>query len=258
MGSRVTAGLRHPNRWTFDGGRVDLRRPVRSPRPAELPALPAPLTVDLARSALIVVDMQNDFCAEGGWLHGIGVDVSPLAPAIESLRELVPAARAAGVPVVWVNWGNREDQANVPPGVAHVYDPEGRGAGIGAVLPNGSKVLTKGSWGATLVDGLATEEGDLEVDKYRMSGFWDTPLDTILRNLRVDTLLFTGVNSDQCVYSTLVDGACLGYDVVLVDGASATTSPAFCHEATLYNTRQCYGFSTETADLLAAFAKEGS
>ncbi|HVV08300.1 isochorismatase family cysteine hydrolase [Amycolatopsis sp.] len=258
MTGSVLAGAGHPNRWSFEGGRVDLRRPARPPRPAGLPAVPAPLTVDLARSALIVVDMQNDFCAEGGWLHGIGVDVSPLAGAVTALRDLVPAARAAGVPVVWVNWGNREDQANLPPGVSHVYDPEGRGAGIGARLPNGSKVLTKGSWGAALVDGLTAEPGDIEVDKYRMSGFWDTPLDTILRNLRVDTLFFTGVNSDQCVYSTLVDAACLGYDVVLADGASATTSPAFCHEATLYNTRQCYGFSTSAADLLATFTKDGS
>lgn len=244
----------HPNRWSFGGGKVDLRRPALVPRPVELAALPTPLIVDLARCALLVVDMQNDFCTEGGWLHGIGVDVSPLAGAIRALRELVPAARTAGLPVVWVNWGNRDDQANLPPGVAHVYDPEGRGAGIGAVLPGGSRVLTRGSWGAALVDGLATEPGDIHVDKYRMSGFWDTPLDSILRNLRVDTLLLAGVNSDQCVYSTLIDGACLGYDVVLVDGAAATTSPAFCHEATLYNTRQCYGFSTGAADLLAALA----
>jgi nicotinamidase-related amidase len=160
--------------------------------------------------------------------------------------------------VVWVNWGNREDQANVPPGVAHVYDPDGRGVGIGATMPGGSRVLTKGSWGAALVDGLAAAPGDVHVDKYRMSGFWDTPLDTILRNLRVDTLFLAGVNSDQCVYATLVDGACLGYDVVLVDGASATTSPAFCHEATLYNTRQCFGFSTDADALLAALTvKDG-
>lgn len=249
--------LTHPNTWSFGADpsgatRVDLRRPVRPSRPVDLPARSAPLTVDLSRSALLVVDVQNDFCTDGGWLHGIGVDVSPLAPAITALAELVPATRAAGVPVVWVNWGNRVDQADVPPGLARVYDPEGAGVGIGAVLPNGSRVLTTGSWGAALVDGLAAEPGDVHVDKHRMSGFPGTPLDSILRNLRVDTLFLAGVNSDQCVYATLVDGACLGYDVVLVDGASATTSPAFCHEATLYNTRQCYGFSCDAADLLAA------
>jgi ureidoacrylate peracid hydrolase len=253
---RRSAPPRHPNRWTFTDGRVDLRRPSRPARPVPLAAEPAPLTVDLARSALLVVDMQNDFCSEGGWLHSIGVDVSPLAPAVAALQRLVPAARAAGVAVVWVSWGNRYDQANVPPGVAHVYDPHGRGEGIGAMLPNGSRVLTAGSWGAALVDGLAVEPSDVAVDKYRMSGFWDTPLDSVLRNLRVDTLFLAGVNSDQCVYSALVDGACLGYDVVLVDGASATTSPRFCHEATLYNTRQCYGFSTSADELCAALATQ--
>jgi nicotinamidase-related amidase len=249
------APLPHRNRWQYSGGRIDLRRPELAPRPVTLPAEPAEIVADLAHSALIVIDMQNDFCTDGGWLSGIGVDVSVLSPAVESLRELVPVARAAGLPIVWVNWGNRDDQANLPPGVARVYDPTGRGEGIGHALPNGSKVLTKGSWGAALVDGLTAEPDDIRVDKYRMSGFWDTPLDTILRNLRADTLFFTGVNSDQCVYSSLIDAACLGYDVVLVDGASATTSPAYCHDATLYNTRQCYGFSTTDTELLAALRK---
>jgi nicotinamidase-related amidase len=248
--------LPHRNRWHFPGDEIDLRRPELPACPITLSAQPARLTADLARSALIVVDMQNDFCTEGGWLSGIGVDVSPLEPAIDSLRALVPAARDAGMPIVWVNWGNRDDQANLPPGVARVYDSAGRGEGIGSELPNGSKVLTKGSWGAALVDGLTAEPPDIHVDKYRMSGFWDTPLDTILRNLRVDTLFFTGVNSDQCVYSSLIDAACLGYDVVLVDGAAATTSPAYCHDATLYNTRQCYGFSTTDVELLAALGKD--
>ncbi|MFG3339494.1 cysteine hydrolase family protein [Glycomyces sp. NPDC048151] len=243
-----------PPRWTVSSQGTDLRRPARVERPFSLSALPTPLTADLARSALIVIDMQNDFCSEGGWLASIGVDVAVLGPAIASLQALVPAARDAGLPIVWVNWGNRHDQANIPPGVAHVYDPEGRGVGIGSVMPNGSKVLTQGSWGAALVDGLVAEPEDIRIDKYRMSGFWDTPLDSVLRNLRVDTLFLAGVNSDQCVASTLVDAACLGYDVVLVDGASATTSPAFCHEATLYNTRQCYGFTCESADLIAALA----
>lgn len=244
--------LKHRNQWQFTDGRVDLRRSAVAPRPVEIDALPTPITADLARSALIVIDMQNDFCTPGGWLDGIGVDVSPLAPASEALQKLVPAARSAGMPVVWVNWGNRLDQANLPPGVAHVYDPEGKGVGIGHEMPNGSRVLTRDSWGAALIDGLSREPEDISVDKYRMSGFWDTPLDSILRNLRVDTLFLSGVNSDQCVYSTLIDAACLGYDVVMVDDASATTSPSFCHEATLYNTRQCFGFSTVTDALLTA------
>lgn len=232
---------------------IDLHRPEFPGKPAAIAAEPTAITLDTSRTALIVVDLQNDFCTPGGWLHSIGVDVSVLAPAVDRTRSIVPVARAAGIPVIWLNWGNRPDQANLPPGVRHVYDPAGVGRGIGHVLPGtDSGVLLKDSWGAALVDGLTVEATDIAVDKYRMSGFWDTPLDSILRNLRVDTLLFAGVNSDQCVYSTLIDAACLGYDVVMLADAAATTSPAFCHEATLYNVRLCFGFTATTADTLAA------
>jgi nicotinamidase-related amidase len=249
--------LPHRNRWTIpaDGGPIDLRRPAAS-RPAGLAARPRDVVLDLARTALVIVDLQNDFCAPLGWLASIGVDVSVLGQAVALSDELAAAARAAGVPVIWLNWGNRPDQANLPPGVAHVYDPEGSGAGIGSVLAaSGAPVLTKDSWGAALVAPLRAHDGDILVDKYRMSGFWDTELDSVLRNLRADTLLFAGVNSDQCVYATLIDAACLGYDVVLLTDASATTSPAYCHEATIYNTRQCFGFTTTAPQLLAALTR---
>jgi ureidoacrylate peracid hydrolase len=246
------------NRWTIpaDGGPIDLRRSSPS-RPAALSAAPRDVVLDLARTALVVVDLQNDFCAPNGWLASIGVDVSVLGEAVALSDQLACAARDADVPVIWLNWGNRPDQANLPPGVAHVYDPEGTGVGIGHVLPaSGAAVLTRGSWGAALTAPLRAEPGDIQVDKYRMSGFWDTELDSVLRNLRVDTLLFAGVNSDQCVYATLIDAACIGYDVVLLTDASATSSPAYCHDATIYNTRQCFGFSSATADVLNALSQQ--
>ncbi|GAA2246325.1 cysteine hydrolase [Herbiconiux moechotypicola] len=241
--------------WSVADGRVDLRRQALDPRPAELDTLPSPVTADLARSALVVIDMQNDFCSPEGWLAGWGVDVSGAAPVIEAVGRLVPAARAAGVPVIWVNWGTRLDQANLPAGVRHSMDPFGDGRGIGSVGAHDSRAMTRGSWGAALVDGLERAPGDIDVDKHRLSGFWDTPLDSILRTLRVDTVFFAGVNSDQCVYSSLIDAASLGYDVVLVDGASGTTSPAYCHDATLYNTRQCYGFTVDAGPLTEAFER---
>lgn len=256
--TEALAPLQHRNRWRFPAGDgpIDLRRAATS-RPAVLRASPRDVVLDLARTALVLIDLQNDFCAPRGWLASIGVDVSVLAEAVALSGELARAARAVGVPVLWLNWGNRPDQANLPPGVAHVYDQEGTGAGIGHVLAaSGARVLTKGSWGAALTAPLCAEAGDIHVDKYRMSGFWDTELDSVLRNLRVDTLLFGGVNSDQCVYATLIDAACLGYDVVLLTDASATTSPAYCHEATIYNTRQCFGFTATAAHALTALAQE--
>jgi len=71
-------------------------------------------------------------------------------------------------------------------------------------------VLQKDSWAAAVVDELAIEPTDIRVDKHRISGFWDTPLDSILRNLGVRTILFAGVNTDQCVLHTLTDANFLG------------------------------------------------
>jgi nicotinamidase-related amidase len=202
---------------------------------------------------MIVIDLQNDFCHPGGWLAGIGVDVSPTRAAVEAVRSILPAARTANIPIVWVNWGNRPDRANLPPGVRHVYDPAGRDTGIGsAATPSSPAVLQAGSWGAAVVDELEAAPTDIRVDKFRMSGFVDTVLDSVLRNLRVDTLLFAGVNADQCVLSTLMDAANIGYDAVMLTDAVATTSPEYCMEATIYNVRQCFGFTATAHDLARA------
>jgi nicotinamidase-related amidase len=232
------------NLWSLKPGHADLRRAHQPQRPLEVPAESSDVTIDLSRTAVIVVDMQNDFVTEGGWLHHIGVDVSGAIGAVAVLNHGLPVLRSAQVPVIWLNWGNRPDKANLPPGVLHVYDPNGEGGGIGDGAARSEAVLTRGSWGAAVTSELHPAEDDLFVDKYRMSGFFDSELDSVLRNLRVDTLLFAGVNADQCVYATLVDAACLGYDVIMLADAVATTSPAYCMEATLYNVRQCYGFTT--------------
>lgn len=243
------------NYWRVSRDRVDLRRGAHPPLSVAFAAQPQRLELDLARSAIVVVDMQNDFCSPGGWLSSIGVDPSPLFAPVEPLNRLLPVLRRAGVPVVWLNWGNREDRMNLSPSVLHVYNPDGNGSGIGSPLPgNGSRVLEKGSWGASLVPGLVPGPDDVWVDKYRISGFWDTPLDSILRNLDVTTLFFAGVNLDQCVMHTLQDAVCLGYDAVLLEDCCATTSPSYCVEATLYNIKQCYGFVAGSAALLGSLA----
>jgi ureidoacrylate peracid hydrolase len=242
------------NSWAVSADHVDLRRPMPHTHPVTVAARPQRITLDLVRCALVVVDMQNDFCHPQGWLASIGVDISPARRPIEPLRRAVPWLRAAGTAVVWLNWGNRPDRANLPPGVLHVYNPDGASNGIGvAVRPGGSPTLQAGSWSAAVVEELRPEPGDVCVDKYRMSGFFDTGLDSVLRNLAVTTLLFAGVNSDQCVLATLSDAACIGYDVVLLEDCAATTSPAYCHDATVYNVAQCFGFVT-TSDALMAGA----
>lgn len=247
-----------PNAWAVDKTTADITRPALPPRPVTLPTETKKLRLDLAKAAMLVVDMQNDFCHPEGWLAHIGVDVTPARTPIELLQALLPELRAAGVPIIWLNWGNRPDLLNISAGLRHVYNPTGDGVGLGDPLPKrNAPVLTAGSWAAAVVDELVQEEGDIRVDKYRMSGFWDTPLDSILRNLGRTTLFFGGVNVDQCVMVTLQDANCLGYDCILLKDCAATTSPEYCFPATVYNINQCFGFVTDSPALLAALSTGG-
>ncbi len=241
---RIALGTSPASTWQVADTGVDMVRPAPDARPLTIAASPKPATIDLARTAMIVVDMQNDFCHPSGWLASIGVDVSPARKPIEPLKHFLPKLRAVGVPVIWVNWGIRPDRRNLSPALLHVYNGSGRGHGLGDALPKtGAQVLTEGSWSAQIVEELVPGSGDLRVSKHRMSGFWDTPLDSILRNLGVTTLLFGGVNADQCVLHTLADANFLGYDTIMVEDCTGTTSPDFCWQATLYNVRQIFGFS---------------
>lgn len=119
------------NRWKVGEDAADLVRDLTPPRPVEIEANPKPVRIDLARSALIIVDMQNDFCHADGWLAGIGVDVTGAGSAIAPLQQVLSAARLVAMPVIWVNWGNRQDLANISPALRHVYDGAGSGGGLG-------------------------------------------------------------------------------------------------------------------------------
>ena len=239
--------------WRVDAAQVDMSAAPPPPRPVTLFSTPQRATLDLNRAALMIIDMQNDFCTSGGWVDHLGADFRPDRAPIAPLQRLLPAWRTAGAPVIWVNWGNRPDLANMPPNQHHLYKPKGRGIGLGEPLPgHGARVLQKDSWAAAVVDELNIEPHDICVDKHRISGFWDTPLDSILRNLGTRTILFAGVNTDQCVLHTLTDANFLGYGCVLLEDCCATTSPAFCTEATVWNVRKCFGFVTDSADVLRA------
>ncbi|WP_227321977.1 cysteine hydrolase family protein [Acidisoma silvae] len=251
----IPLGSSPRNQWLVSATEVDLRRAPLAERPLTIAAAPQRVTLDLARTAIIIVDMQNDFCHPQGWLGHIGVDVTPARTPIPHLAKLLPHLRAQNVPVLWLNWGNRPDRLNLPPKLLHVYKPSGTGTGLGDPLPgSGAHVLEDGSWSAAVVDELAPEPGDIHVAKFRMSGFWDTELDSILRNLGVTTLLFAGVNVDQCVLGTLLDASCLGYDCILLEDCSATTSPSYCFDATIYNVKQCFGFVAQSSAFLDGMA----
>jgi nicotinamidase-related amidase len=254
-GLPVEMGAAPGQSWLVSRDTVDMTRKARPPRPLSVAAEPQNIVIDACKTALLIVDMQNDFCTRGGWLDSRGIDVSPNRKPIEPITKLVDAFRAQSIPVVWVNWGVRKDLLNIHPSLRHAHSPRGDEPGLAEPVPGTrSEVIARGSWGAEVVDEINPGARDIQIVKHRFSAFWDTETDSVLRNLGVKTLLIGGVNMDQCVMTTLEDASFLGYDTVLIEDAAATTSPDYCVQAVLYNVKLLYGFVTRSADVLRALA----
>jgi nicotinamidase-related amidase len=246
-------GTARNNQWDVTQRHVDTAVSPPRPRLVRLPAVRQSVTFDLQRTVMIVIDMVNDFCAPGGNCDRNGIDVRPNRKPVRPLNRLLPRLRRAHVPVLWLNWGMRPDLLEAWPNQLHTFDPFVKGTGIGAVLPgHPGRVLVKGSWDAAIFDQLDVSPNDIFVDKHQISGFWGTPLNSILGNMRMRTLLFAGVNLDQCVNCTLQDAFFLGYHCILLEDCCATTSPHFCVEATLWNVKHCFGFVSSSTKLLKA------
>lgn len=247
-------------RWTPEA--LSLVRPAVAPRPVRLPTHTDVIELDVHRSALVVVDMQNDFCHPEGWFGQKGISLRATRKPIPVLRELLPAWRHAGGRVVWLNWGVRPDILNLSPMVRYKAarpDVEGQpGVGYAEASPidHGPSVVA-GSWGAQVVSELPQAPDDITVFKHRLSGFHDNELDSILRQQGITTLLFAGVNTDRCVFSSLQDAGFLGYDCVLLKDACGTPSPVYVTRAIHFLVDKLHGF-VGTAEALIPALKVSS
>jgi ureidoacrylate peracid hydrolase len=213
-----------------------------------LPARPENLPINPHETALIVVDMQNAYASNGGYLDLAGFDIGGTPAVIERCGEAIAAARAAGVLVVFFQNGWDAGYADAGgPGSPNWWKsnalktmrerPELQG-----------KLLARGGWDYDLVEALAPREGDIVLPKPRYSAFYNTPLDSILRSRGIRNLAFCGVATNVCVESTLRDGFFLEYFGVLLEDATHQAGPAFLQEASVYNVEKFFGWVAATAD----------
>lgn len=213
---------------------------------------------DPDRGALVVIDMQNDFCEPGGWADSMGMDPTDCRDAIPSIQRAIETAREYGMWVIWVYWHNREDLRNLGAPTLYSFKKDPDQPGIGEELENGA-VLTEGSWGAEMVEDLQPfmDDEDIYVEKVRMSGFYGTHLEQVLRTQGIETLFFAGVNADQCVETTMEDAYFRDYNSILLTDATATASPDFCKDAVVHNAQLCWGFTMTTEQFADADPFEG-
>lgn len=216
--------------------------------------------IDPAKTVLVVIDMQNYFIHPECRDHAGGIAaVKPTLSVIERCRE-------EGIPVAWLNWGiNEHDLKVMPPAVQRGFCHNraktlgyGWHVGLGSQLPDDQgRCLWKGSWNARLYDPFleVAKEEDCFFDKNRPSGMWSTeePLHRYLRENQKKTLLFCGVNTDQCVLGTLTDSYSSGFDCIMVGDCVGTMTGFAAKELVEYNVATNYGFVTDSEALRNAY-----
>lgn len=189
-------------------------RPYRWPHGQDL----APTT-----TALIIIDMQRDFCEPGGYISTMGYDVAPAQALIPRISALRDAVRAWGGLVVYTREGHRSDLSDL---VSHkLFRSRAGGGEIGSRGPLG-RLLVRGEPGWDIVAALTPADGEPVVDKPGFSAFYATDLDRILGARGVRHLIICGVTTDVCVHSTLRDAVDRGYEPLLVSDCCAATDTA--------------------------------
>jgi ureidoacrylate peracid hydrolase len=195
--------------------------------------------VDPARAAVLLVDIQNDYCHPDGSIARRGGDVSTCEAILGPVQRLIDGARAAGVPVIWIrNW--HEKWTDSPAWTARRTDPGAARAG---------------TWGAEFW-GVQPAEDEPVVHKQRYSAFCGTRLDAMLHTLKRETIIMAGVATNVCVESTARDGCFLDYYVVFLSDCTATNDGPAAQEATLENMRHHFGVVATADDVVAAWQRQ--
>ncbi len=190
----------------------------------KIDARPEPIGIDARRTALIVIDMQNDFGSPGGMFERAGIDISGIRRAIAPTAKAIAAARESGIPIIYVKMGFLPDLSDAGPAdgpnrVKHVRVH----AGKTVQAPDGreSRILIRDTWNTDIVDELAPHPNDIVMYKHRFSAFFETELDNVLKGLNAEYLIFTGCTTSVCVESTIRDAMFRNYSCVLLEDCTA-------------------------------------
>jgi len=139
----VKLGISTDNYWLVNSKEVNLAPPPAPQILVKFPTEDQTVTIDIKRTALVIVDMQNEWCSKDGWTGMKGRDYSYASKLVGPLAKLIPNARSKGMKIIWLNWGIRSDCANIPPNQFWCYNPSGEGSGVGDSMPSGCKFLEK-------------------------------------------------------------------------------------------------------------------
>lgn len=218
--------------------------------PATLDAAPEPITLDLARTAVVMIDMQRDFIEPGGFGASLGNDVSLLRRAIAPCRALLAAARAAGLLIIHTREGHRPDLLDAPRAKIERGAPSVR---IGAPGPMG-RILIRGEPGHDIIPELYPRPGEPVIDKPGKGAFYATDLGPMLHHRGIQDLIVCGVTTEVCVHTTVREANDRGYRCVVPGDCCASYFPEF-HDVALRMVQAqggIFGWVSDSARVVAA------
>lgn len=228
-----------------------------------LDAKPGPIAIDAKKTAVIVVDMQNDFGAKGGMFDHAGIDLSSIQRAIGPTSKVLASARHAGLRVIYLKMGFRSDLSDLgapdsPNRERHLHFSVGKTMRA----PDGreGRFLIRDTWNTDIIDELKPKPDDVVIYKHRFSGFYQTELDTILKKQDIKYLVVTGCTTSVCVESTIRDAMFRDYSCVLLSDCTGEPIgdglPRSNYDASLLVIQTLFGWVSGSDEFIKALAAQ--
>lgn len=221
--------------------------------PVVIPAQPYPFKCLLNHTALVVIDMQNDFCRRGGFGEALGNDISPAEAIIPNVQSVLQGSRQLGLTIIHTREGHLPDLSDCPD--SKLRRSKVNGLGIGDAGPMG-RILVRGEYGHDIVESLQPLSNEWIIDKPGKGAFYQTSLETILHTHGIKFLILAGVTTHVCVHTTLREANDRGFECLVLEDATAAYERED-HDAAIrmiYQQGGIFGWVTDCTSLLEALS----